>query len=88
MDELDPTSPLNQKLDYLIRAVDEQQKMITALHKQMIFGRVVKGIYWFVIIGIAIGAFYFIQPALENLVGVYGNLNQTANDINDVFMPR
>lgn len=26
-------------------------------------------VYWFIIIGISVGAFYFIQPYLESLVG-------------------
>jgi hypothetical protein len=31
-------------------------------------------IKWFIIIGITVGSFYYIQPLINNLVGIYGGL--------------
>jgi hypothetical protein len=33
-------------------------------------------LYWIVIIGTAIGAFYFIQPYIDSLTNIYGDIRE------------
>lgn len=87
MDELNPTSPINQKLDYIIRTLDEQDRMITSLHKAMVIGRAIKAIYWLVVIGVTIGAFYFVQPIVDDFVSMYKDVNGNVDQLNS-FLPR
>lgn len=52
------------------------------LHKQWRatqVGRLFKFMYWFVIISLSLGAYYFIQPFLEAITGGYSDINTGVN---------
>lgn len=46
------------------------------------YGRVFGFIKWVIIIGITIGAYYYIQPYLNTLLSIYGNLGESVPGLN------
>ena len=50
----------------------ENNRILLKLYNIQRWAQITRVIYWFVIIGISIGAFYFIQPFLSSLAGAYG----------------
>lgn len=58
---------------------EENNQILRALHKSMRIGRVIKIIYWTIIIGSAVGAFYIFQPYLEQVINVYGKASGILN---------
>lgn len=52
----------------------DTHEMVKKLHRDLVINRVIKVVYWVVIIGVAVGAFYFLQPYVETLQDVYGGL--------------
>ncbi len=44
-------------------------------------------IYWIILIGVSIGAYYYIQPYLEQLFAAYSNLQHGANSIQNFVNP-
>lgn len=52
---------------------EENNDILRSIQRHMRFGRLVTTIYWIIIIGTAFGAFYFVQPYLKQVQGVYGN---------------
>ena len=41
-------------------------------------------IYWIVIIGISLGAYYYIQPYIDQLQGVYSGAKGTVKDVQNI----
>lgn len=76
---MDPES--KKLLEDTYSLAQENNKMLSSIKRSMFLARVMSIMYWLVIIGVSVGAFYFIQPYIDQLVGVYGK----ANDVIDSF---
>ena len=50
----------------------ENNRLLLKLYNIQRWAQVTRIIYWFIIIGITIGAFYFIKPFLSGILNVYG----------------
>lgn len=59
--------------------------ILTKLHRASVWGRAVKTIYWVLLLGITIGAFYFLQPYVDQLQSLYGQVLETKNQFGDFF---
>ncbi|MFC1614941.1 hypothetical protein ACFL22_00040 [Patescibacteria group bacterium] len=60
----------------------ENNKLLHKLHHTVIWGRVFRVLYWIVIIGATMGAYYFVQPLIDSFQGLLGGLEnvQKAGD--------
>ncbi|MEK7088358.1 MAG: hypothetical protein AAB952_01290 [Patescibacteria group bacterium] len=56
---------------------------VSRLYRSYKWGRAFKIFYWVVIVGISVGAYWLIQPYIEQLGQVYGGLSDTVNNIHD-----
>lgn len=65
---------LHDKIDELTDIAVENQRMVKNLYHRARMATVVVGIKWFVIIGLTVGAFYYVQPLINNLVNIYGGV--------------
>lgn len=66
--------------------IKENQKLIKKIHRSMVVGRVMSVLYWIVIIGASVGAYYFIQPYIDSALGAYTNVKTgfgAAQDVGD-----
>ena len=66
---------LNTKIDALTKIVEENHMMIENLYRRARMATVFIFIKWFIIIGITIGSFYYIQPLIDNLIGIYSGIS-------------
>jgi hypothetical protein len=72
-------------LEEALTLAKENNKMLHSMRRSMIFGRVMSFIYWALIIGSAVGAYYYIQPYIDQLLGVYGGAKSNLDSINSVL---
>jgi len=63
------------------RLTEENNKLLRKMHRAALWGRVFHFLYWVVIIGLSVGAYYFIQPYIDQLTQVYGGVK---NDVSGV----
>ena len=63
----------------------ENNKLIKKMRKAALIGRAWKIFYWIVIIGISIGAFYFLQPYVESIQSVYQNVQDVSDNVGTLF---
>ena len=56
---------------------------VSRLYRSYKWGRAFKIFYWVAIIGLSLGAYWLIQPYIEQLSQVYGGLSDTVNKIHD-----
>lgn len=54
---------------------EENNKMVRSILRSMRIQRFMTIIYWLFIIGTAVGAYYFIQPYLSQIISIYGGAN-------------
>lgn len=55
----------------------DNNRILHSMQRRARWGFVFRVFYWLVIIGIAIGAFYYIQPYIEPLIKSYQNIQET-----------
>lgn len=77
-----------QERDLLRRTLElseHNNKMLKKLVSAMRWARVWRILYWVLIIAISVGAFYYIQPYLEQLLEVYSGLEGNLQNVNNFF---
>jgi uncharacterized membrane protein len=55
-------------------------KILESIKQSMFWGRVFRYVYWAVIIGAAVGAYYFIEPYVGQILQVYGGVKGGINN--------
>lgn len=51
------------------------------MHRAALWGRIFHFFYWVIIIGLSIGAYYFVQPYVEQVQGVYGGFKGDVENV-------
>lgn len=64
---------------------EENNEILRAMRRAMRIGRIVKGVYWVLILGTAIGAFYFIQPYIDQFGQMYGDAKSSIDSFSSFF---
>ena len=76
-----------EMLKKTLELAQENNKMLHTIRRGMFWGRVMRVVYWIVIIGAAIGVYYYIQPYLNSAVGAYGNVKVDLKSLGNIFKP-
>lgn len=58
-------------LEENLRLSKENNELLKKVREFQRWSRITKVLYWFIIIGIALGAFYFIQPYFDGILNIY-----------------
>jgi len=83
---MDPES--KKLLEQTLELEQDNNKMLRSMKRSMLWGRVMNILYWLIIIGISVGAFYFIQPYFNKILSLYNSISgsqQNANSSNTSF---
>jgi len=75
---VDPES--KKLLEETFALAQENNRMLQSMRRSMRLSRIMSFLYWAFIIGSAVGAYYFIQPYLEQLMGVYSGAGDMLNN--------
>ena len=68
-----------------LELAQENNKMLHAIRRSILRGRIFQIIYWLVIIGAAVGVYYYIEPYIDTAVGAYGNVKGDLKSFGDLF---
>lgn len=60
-------------LNRIAEMVDENNSMLRSMRNSMRISRFFNIFYWVVIIGSALGAYYYLQPYIDNMMGIYSS---------------
>jgi len=70
---------------------EENNALLKKIHRSIKWGRFVKLLYWVVILGSAVGAYYFFQPVFESFKETFGafgtgieNLQKVGGSLPDI----
>jgi hypothetical protein len=65
-----------------IALAEENNDILRSIQRSMRLARLMTVLYWVVIIGASVGAFYLIQPYLKSVSDLYGGSQDQVNQIN------
>ena len=60
---------------------EENNQILRSIQRSMRLARIMSILYWVFIIGSAVGAYYLIQPYLNQLMGVYSGAGDILNNL-------
>lgn len=66
-----------------VTLAEENNKMLHSMVRSMRLQRIMTIIYWVFLVGSAVGAYYFIQPYLGDLINVYGGAGDVLKTFNE-----
>jgi len=72
-------------LDRSVELSEENNKMLHSMRRSMRIRSFMTVVYWVIIIGSAVGAYYFIQPYVDQIVNVYGGAKNDLNNISQMI---
>jgi len=64
-------SEIKGLLEENLKLSKENNELLKKVREFQRWSRITKVLYWFIIIGIALGAFYFIQPYFDGILNIY-----------------
>jgi len=70
-----------------LELAQENNKMLYAIRRGMFWGRIMRVVYWIVIIGAALGVYYYISPYINSAVGAYGNVKVDLKNFGNMLKP-
>ncbi|MFA6270090.1 MAG: hypothetical protein WC657_02680 [Candidatus Paceibacterota bacterium] len=74
-----------EMLKKTLELAQENNDMLRSVKRGMFWGRVIKIAYWLIIIGAAVGVYYYITPYIDSAVGAYGNVKVDLKSFVDLF---
>lgn len=77
---------LQEKEEEILEISKENNKLLRKLHKSMVLSRIFRGLYWFFVIGLAFGLYFYIQPFIDGLPDAYKNFFERFGSVSD-FTP-
>ncbi len=74
----------DQKIQRILELSENNNKLLRSIKRAIWVGRVTHIIYWVILIGASIGAFWFLKPYISQLNEVYGGLKNGVNSVNNL----
>jgi hypothetical protein len=74
-----------EMLKKTLELAGEYNKMLHSIRRNMFWGRVTSTVYWIIIIGAAVGVYYYIDPYINSAISAYGNMKGDIKTFGDLF---
>jgi len=68
-------------LEKSVSLAEDNNKILRSMRNSMRWGRIMTVVYWILIIGISVGAFYFLQPYVDQVVRTYGSFSNLIRNL-------
>lgn len=76
---MDPESKKLLEETYALE--EENNRMLRSLKRSMLWSRVMSILYWVLILGVSVGAFYYIQPYLDDVMSIYDGVKSNLENV-------
>jgi uncharacterized membrane protein len=74
-----------EMLKKTLELAQENNKILYAMKRSMFWGRVTRIVYWIIILGAAVGVYYYITPYVDSAINAYGNVKGDLKSFTDLF---
>lgn len=80
---MDPN--IDTRLKSIEQKLEENHKMLVKIRRVQINAQIFKAFYWTIIILATFGAFYYIQPYINDLINAYTGMQETQSQLQSAF---
>jgi hypothetical protein len=77
-----------RNLEHTLSLAKDNNRMLKKLHRAMRWSRFFRLIYLVIIIAASVGAYYYVQPYLEQVSNAYNGFKGTLQNINEAIPGR
>ncbi len=74
----------DQKIQRILELSESNNNILRSIKRAIWWGRVIHTIYWVVILGASVGAFWYLKPYINQLGEVYGGLKNGVSSVNNL----
>lgn len=67
-----------------VSLAEDNNKMLHSMRSSMHWSSIARAIYWIFIIGSAVGAFYLLQPYIDQFKNVFGEAGSVLNNLKQI----
>jgi hypothetical protein len=64
---------------------EENNDILRSMRRSMRLARIMSIMYWVVIVGSAVGAYYLIQPYIDSITGAYGDAKSSLGGVGSLL---
>ena len=75
---------MKELLEQVKATAEENTKILKSIRRSSRISYFFSILYWIVIISISVGAFYYVQPYIDDLTKTYSQIKDTSNKISNV----
>jgi hypothetical protein len=75
---------LEKKIEETHKLAKENNKILRGMRRSMLWQSIFRAVYWVIVLGLAIGAYYFLQPYFEALISTYNSIAESINEVREV----
>jgi hypothetical protein len=68
-------------LKRVLELSQKNNRMLQSIQRSMFWSKVYRYIYWIIIVGAAIGAYYYLEPYIDGVLQVYGSVKENVTNI-------
>jgi hypothetical protein len=68
-------------LERTYKMTEENNEILKSIRRNARLSTAMRIIYWVVILGLSFGAYYFIQPYIETLMGISGQIKDNVGGV-------
>ncbi len=72
-------------LNKSVALAEDNNKILHSMKRSMRYASIIRAIYWIFIIGSAVGAYYFIQPYVDQIMSIYGGAKSDLNSVGEML---
>lgn len=72
---------MKDKIDEIFELTKENNKLLHKLRSSQKWASITRLLYWLVIIGISIGAYYYVEPYLQKIMNAYSQSMSTLDKV-------
>ncbi|MFZ2072220.1 MAG: hypothetical protein WA101_00590 [Minisyncoccia bacterium] len=76
---------LKQLMQANLTLTEENNRMLKHIRRSQKIASFMRFIYWIIVIGIAVGSFYFLQPYVDNITNFIKDTGTTFNNIKNIL---
>lgn len=84
MDSENNIQDIEERIEKLEKLTKENNKILRKLRNHMRAGTIMRLLYWLIIVGSMIGAYYYLQPFIEPLMETYDTLIGLPDAVRDI----
>lgn len=68
-----------------LRLAKENNRLLNKLYKYQQFQRITRFLYWIAVAALALGAYYYAKPYIDNVRNAYTSIQETVGGVQNVF---